>query len=119
MKNIALFAAFFAVLFLAANNASAQNSAYWNKQAEIAVAKADRVINHYNKQYKVFSPQEMRMMRTDPKKFTQLANKKTRRYEAAGRQYDAYYNRQWAESFNTFNTPLYRYDRHGNRVRVR
>jgi hypothetical protein len=118
MKKIITSAAFFAALFLFAGNTSAQNSAYWEAEANKAIAKADRAINYYNKQLNVFSPQEMQMMRNNDPRFIQIANKKTQRLDAAQRQYEAHYNKQWVRSFNTFNTPRYVRDQYGNVYRA-
>lgn len=120
MKHIVRFSVCLAALFLFAGKISAQNSAYWENEAKKALAKADRTINYYNKQLKVFSPQEMRMMRNNDPRFIQIANKKTQRLDAAQRQYETHYNKQWARSFNTFNSgPRYVLDRYGRYVPVR
>lgn len=118
MKKIITSAAFFAALFFFTGNISAQNSAYWEAQANKLIAKTDRTLNYYNKQLNVFSPQEMQMMRNNDPRFVQVANKKTQRLDAAQRQYEAHYNKQWARSFNTFNTPRYVRDQYGNVYRT-
>jgi len=119
MKNIVLFSACLTAFFLISTQGSAQNSAYWEKVAQQALAKTDRTINHYNNQLKVFSPQEMQMMRNNDPRFTQIANRKTQRLDAAQRQYETHYNKRWSQSFNTFNSsPRYVRDRYGRLVRV-
>ncbi|HMQ60232.1 MAG TPA: hypothetical protein PKE06_06145 [Flavilitoribacter sp.] len=114
MKNVFFFL-FFLFAATLTMNAQSSNKAYWEKQAEKLIQKSDRMINHYNKQLKVFSPQEMKMMKTNPKKFIQVANAKTRRYDAAIKQYKSYYNDNWAKSFKAM-TPTTRLvkDRYGN-----
>lgn len=109
MKNILFYAALFLACFVSANRASAQNSAYWEKVAQKALASTDRTINYYNKQTKSFTPRELQMMRNNDPRFIQIANRKTQRLDAAQRQYGSYYNKQWSRSFNTFNSrPTYR-----------
>lgn len=119
MKNVLISAASFIAFFLFTTQVSAQNSAYWENEAKKALAKADRTIEHYNKQYKVFSPQEMKMMKNNDPRFIQVANKKTQRMDAAQRQYESHYNKNWSKSFNTFNSgPKYAYDQYGRVYRI-
>lgn len=119
MKNLLFSAASFAAFFLFAGQVTAQNSAYWENEAKKALAKADRSIEHLNKQYKVFSPQEMKMMYNNDPRFIQLANKKTQRMDAAQRQYESHYNKNWSKSFNTFNNgPKYVRDQYGRVYRA-
>lgn len=113
MKNVFKFAAIIIALFaITSTNATAQstaqNKAYWENQAKIALAQADRVINNVNKKTNTFTPQQLQMMRSnDPRmqqQFINEANAKTQRLAAAQKQYEAHYNQQWAQSFNTFNS---------------
>ena len=108
MKNFFQFAAIIALFAITTSNATAQNKAYWENEAKKALAQADRVINNVNKTTRTFSPQELQMMRSnDPRvqqQFIQIANAKKQRMEAAQKQYEAHYNKQWAQSFNTFNS---------------
>jgi hypothetical protein len=92
---------------------AAQNKAYWENEANKAIAQADRVINNLNQKTNTFSQQELQMMRSnDPRvqqQFQQLAAAKRQRMDAAQKQYEAHYNKQWSQSFNTFNTPQPKY----------
>lgn len=120
MKKFFVAFSLFFFAFLTVNQATAQssNQAYWEQQAEKYIKKADRVINHYNKQTRTFSPQELRMMRTNPKKFTQLANARTKRYDASIKQYKQIYNDRWAKSFESPKTYRYVKDQYGNVYKV-
>ena len=87
---------------------AAQNKAYWENEAKKALGQADRFIDGMNQKTNTFSPQELQMMRSnDPRvrqQFIELNRAKQQRMAAAQQQYEAHYNQQWAQSFNTFNT---------------
>jgi hypothetical protein len=113
MKNVFQFTALIlAFVAITASNMTAQNTAqnkaYWENEAKKALGQADRVINNVNQKTHTFTPQELQMMRsTDPRvrqQFMALNAAKQQRMTAAQQQYEAHYNQQWAQSFNTFNS---------------
>ena len=111
MKNSIIFLSFFASLFFFTNSAVAQQLDYGSPEANALMAKADRMISSMNKRTGTFNQQEMKLydraMRGDTraaKQFTQRANAKTQRLDNSIKQYNSYYNQNWVNSFNTFNS---------------